>query len=116
MSWEKPVPQAQVSQANGYGCEASVGVAEGPEHKTIRVEIYVAENCGICEYAYEVADGIRTDFPTVDLRIINLSQITEAIPDAVFATPTYLLNGRLWSLGNPSAEDVQERLSLALEQ
>jgi hypothetical protein len=76
-----------------------------------RVEIYVAEHCLLCEYAYEIAQGIRENFPGVDLRIVNLSQTTEPIPDAVFATPTYLLNGRLWSLGNPSREDIQARLS-----
>lgn len=86
------------------------------EHSPIRVEIYVAENCMLCAYAYEVAESIRADFPAVALSIINLSQTSEAIPDAVFATPTYLLDGRLWSLGNPSPEDVQERLSLALQQ
>lgn len=76
-----------------------------------RVEIYVAEHCLLCEYAYEIAEGIRDNFPGVDLRIVNLSQTTEPIPDAVFATPTYLLNGRLWSLGNPSREEIQARLS-----
>jgi len=81
----------------------------------VQVDIYVAEHCMTCAYAYEVADTIRAEFPGVDLRVINLSRTSEAIPDAVFATPTYLLNGRLWSLGNPSPEDVQERLSLALD-
>lgn len=77
----------------------------------IRVEIYVADHCLSCEYAYEIAGTIEEKFPAVDLRIINLSQTTEPIPDAVFATPTYLLNGRLWSLGNPSSADIQARLS-----
>ena len=30
----------------------------------------------------------------------------EQIPEAVFATPTYLLNGRVWSLGNPSHAQI----------
>lgn len=86
------------------------------EHSPIRVEIYVAENCMPCAYAHEVAASIRADFPAVRLSVINLSKTSEAIPEAVFATPTYLLNGCLWSLGNPSPADVQERLSLALQQ
>ena len=86
------------------------------EHSPIRVEIYVAEHCNLCAYAYEVAQRIRADFPAVQLSIINLSQTNKAIPESVFATPTYLLNGRLWSLGNPSPEDVQRRLSLALQK
>lgn len=95
--------------------QANAGQDDRPA-KAIRVEIYVTEHCRICEYAYEVAKVIRSDFPEIELRVIDLAQATEEIPEAVFATPTYLLNGRLWSLGNPSPEDVQERLSLALRR
>ncbi|MEZ4612544.1 MAG: hypothetical protein R2838_20260 [Caldilineaceae bacterium] len=28
------------------------------------------------------------------------------VPEVIFATPTYLLDGRVWSLGNPSAEKI----------
>jgi|GEM_PF-3531132 len=34
----------------------------------------------------------------------------EHIPEVVFATPTYLLNGRSWSLGNPSPQQVADML------
>jgi len=132
MNCEKALTPARIRQANGCRTDSAqatitptaAGVDKptqpaqpkeaGLDSQAVQVEIYVAEHCVICEYAYEVADSIRTDFPDVDLRIIDLSQTSEAIPDAVFATPTYLLNGRLWSLGNPSPQDVQERLSAAL--
>lgn len=101
------------------------GVAK-PESKTnpqpdaqrfkVRVDIYVAEHCAVCEYAFEVAERIEVDFPDVNLHVVDIAQSTEPIPEAVFATPTYLLNGKLWSLGNPSPEDVQERLSAAVEE
>ena len=44
--------------------------------------------------------------------MVDMETTTEAIPEAVFATPTYLLNGRVWSLGNPSPAKVQETLTL----
>lgn len=104
-------PSAQgVSLAPATGEKPQLALEQKSE-AMIRVEIYVAEHCLICEYAYEIAEVIQEKFPDVDLRIINLSLTTEPIPDAVFATPTYLLNGRLWSLGNPSREDIQARLS-----
>jgi len=78
----------------------------------IAIDIYVAQHCGTCAYAYEVAAEIRHQFPHVQVRIIDLGNTTEAIPEAVFATPTYLLNGRVWSLGNPSPAKVQETLTL----
>ena len=78
---------------------------------TVEVVIYVAEHCLSCDYSYEVAEDIRRDFPQVAVRIINMAKTEEEIPEAVFATPTYLLNGKLWSLGNPSPTQVVDTLS-----
>lgn len=88
----------------------------GRSQSPVAVHIYVADHCSVCEYAYEVAEAIRDNFPQVDVQIVNLSKTTEAVPETVFATPTYLLNGRLWSLGNPSPQDVRSRLTMALRR
>lgn len=77
----------------------------------IELAIYRAEHCLTCDYTAEVADYIRDNFPNVDLRVIDVDAATEPLPEAVFATPTYLLNGRVWSLGNPSLEQVHEALA-----
>jgi hypothetical protein len=82
----------------------------------VKVEIYVADHCRICDYTSEVAAAIRSDFPEVELEIIDMTAPQRPIPEVVFATPTYLLNGQVWSLGNPSPEDVRNRLSEALAQ
>jgi predicted thioredoxin/glutaredoxin len=74
------------------------------------LKIYVSCHCSTCAYAYMVAEAIRRDFPTVDVSLIDIHETQEAIPEAVFATPTYLLNGRVWSLGNPSPEKINETL------
>ena len=84
--------------------------------QSVKVEIYVADHCAICDYTYEVATNIRRDFPDVELEIIDMAVPQRPIPEVVFATPTYLLNGQVWSLGNPSPEDVHIRLSEALAQ
>lgn len=76
----------------------------------IRVDIFVAEHCFVCEYSYEVAAFIRRAFPQVSVRMINMADSQVEIPEVVFATPTYLLNGKLWSLGNPSNEEVLSKL------
>jgi len=92
-------------------CIANNQVEQNDE---ISVVIYVAEHCFVCEYSYEIAELIEQEFPQVYVRIVNLTQTTESIPDAVFATPTYLLNGQVWSLGNPSPEQVTETLNAML--
>jgi hypothetical protein len=78
-----------------------------------QMSIYVAGHCATCIYSYEVAEFIRTHFPDVDLRVIDIETAEEAIPEAVFATPTYLLNGSVWSLGNPSMQKVTETFQIA---
>lgn len=91
-------------------------VEQSQSPQSVKVEIYVADHCGICDYTYEVAANIRQDFPEVALEIIDMAAPHRPIPEVVFATPTYLLNGQVWSLGNPSPEDVRTRLSEALTQ
>jgi|GEM_PF-1596075 len=73
-----------------------------------QVTIYVTSHCLNCAYAYEVAAFIRREFPQVAVRIIDLADAQEPAPAVVFATPTYLLDGRVWSLGNPSLQQVRE--------
>ena len=70
--------------------------------------IYVSQACATCVYAYEVADRIRQRYPQVRVQVIDIATTAEEAPAEVFATPTYLLNGRVWSLGNPSEQKVQE--------
>lgn len=85
---------------------------EGETQGPMTIVIYVAQHCSICAYAYEVAAEIRRQFPHVQVRMVDMENPTEAIPEMVFATPTYLLNGRVWSLGNPSPAKVQETLTV----
>lgn len=83
----------------------------GEKPGRIAIDIYIAQHCGTCAYAYEVAAEIRRQFPHVQVRMIDMANPRESIPAAVFATPTYLLNGRVWSLGNPSPTQVHETLT-----
>lgn len=75
------------------------------------VQIFVAEHCANCVYSREIAQLIGDEFPEIRLDVIDVHASDVAIPDSVFATPTYLLNGKVWSLGNPYPEDVRRTLS-----
>lgn len=89
---------------------------EAPMENAIRVDIFIAKHCFVCEYSHEVAAFIRAEFPQIQLRLIDMDNPQIEIPDFVFATPTYLLNGRLWSLGNPSNEDVLDKIGSMLAE
>jgi 2-methylcitrate dehydratase PrpD len=85
--------------------------SEPPNWSVVSLVIYVASHCPTCAYAHEVADLIRQLFPQVALRLVDIEHPGGEIPEIVFATPTYLLNGRIWSLGNPSLRQVCDTLS-----
>jgi len=40
--------------------------------------------------------------------VIDLEAPEVSVPEAVFATPTYMLNDRIVSLGNPSPAEVTQ--------
>lgn len=90
---------------NFHDGEESGGVSQ---HE---VSIYVAQHCALCAYAHEIATLIRQEFPAITVRMVDVAAAGEPLPESVFATPTYLLDGRRWSLGNPSPADVIETLS-----
>jgi hypothetical protein len=79
----------------------------------VQVTVYVSSHCELCRYARQVAESIQRDYPQVRLRLVDLDGATEGIPESVFATPTYLLDGQVWSLGNPSPEKIREGLGRA---
>lgn len=85
----------------------SVDTDAAQKHK-IELEIYVASHCPICEYALEVSEMIRQRFPAVNVHLKRIDEVGVSLPETVFATPTYLLNGRVWSLGNPSLQQIEQ--------
>ncbi|MEZ4865257.1 MAG: hypothetical protein R3C14_28325 [Caldilineaceae bacterium] len=85
-------------------------VLDSELEQPVSIVIYVSKDCFVCDYAYEVAATIRREFPEVAIDIVDIAETTTTIPESVFATPTYLLNGRLWSLGNPAPEKVTTTL------
>lgn len=81
-----------------------------PLRSSAEITLFIAPHCETCLYAREVAEAIQREYDHVRVRLVDIETATEAIPEVVFATPTYLLNGRVWSLGNPSAEKIRETL------
>lgn len=81
----------------------------------MRLEIYVAEHCDNCAEALRLAELAR-QVPGVQVRVIELDATTDPVPAGVVATPTYVLDGRIISLGNPYREDLLRMLGQASEK
>ena len=66
------------------------------------LQVFVMPHCLGCETARRLAEQVRVQaLPHVDVRLVDLSVAGAVRPPAVFAVPTYLLDGRVLSLGNP---------------
>jgi len=63
----------------------------------------------------QLADEAAARFPNVVVRVVDLELDRSPPPDPVVAMPTYLLNGRVISLGNPYPEELFARLHEAVE-
>src|SRR2546425_3005908 len=82
-----------------------------------RLEVYVSSQCLNCDEAVRLAKEAAALFPTVVVRVIDLDLEVDKgpPPDPVVAVPTYVLNGRVVSLGNPYPEELFARLHEAVE-
>lgn len=74
-----------------------------------KLKVFVAEHCPGCAEALDIVETIKQKYPqafTVD--VIDISNTQSEIPERVFAIPTYMLDDKIVSLGNPKLEDVAE--------
>ncbi len=77
--------------------------------------MYVSSECLNCGEAVRLAEEAAVRYPDVVVRVIDLDLDGSPPPDPVVAVPTYLLNGRVVSLGNPYPEELFARLREAVE-
>jgi hypothetical protein len=74
-----------------------------------KLTVYIADDCWSCTETRRILNDVIPKFPDLLLSVVNTKQTP--LPDGVFAVPTYLLNGKVISLGNPTREALQKRLS-----
>lgn len=75
----------------------------------MQLEIYITNQCTNCEEALLIAERAR-GIAGLEVAVIDLDQPGQHVPPRVVAVPTYLLNGRIVSLGNPKREEFLSEL------
>lgn len=73
--------------------------------------VYVEEDCFACVGARETAERARRELVQVEVEIVDLGDSVGEAPDAVFATPTFLLDGKVLSLGTPDWEALVDAVT-----
>lgn len=78
------------------------------------LDIYVAPDCVGCETARKLARIVRgLRRPDLEVRLLDLSDPHVVRPAVVFAVPTYVLDGRVISLGNPEQDWLLDLVALS---
>lgn len=75
-----------------------------------RLEVVVDTDCPGCAEARHLADQMQKQFPAVEVNVIHVGD-GQPIPRGVVATPTYLLDGKIFSIGNPYREALARALA-----
>ena len=78
------------------------------------LRIYIGKHCWLCEEAVRLAENVQERFVELNVELIDLDDESSVNYDDVFATPTYVFNGRTISLGNPSPEELFAKVSASL--
>jgi predicted thioredoxin/glutaredoxin len=85
------------------------------EEGTLHLDIYVTNACTNCVEALLIAERAQS-IAGLDVSVVNLDQPGQSIPPNVVAVPTYVLDGKVVSLGNPEREKFLTMLRTELQQ
>jgi len=76
------------------------------------LKVFITENCPGCDEALSIATRVEQNYADrITVEVIDIVKAEQIVPEAVFATPTFMLNGRIVSLGNPSPQEVSQWIS-----
>ena len=83
------------------------------ERGPVELHVYVEAGCSTCRRAVDIARKVDGAYAGVAVRVIDTGR-AEGIAADVFAVPTFVLDGKLLSLGNPREQDLQRAIEAAL--
>lgn len=72
----------------------------------MRLEVYVDDECLACSRSRSVASEVRVAHPDLEVVVLPPHDDGAQHGHLVAAVPTYILDGRVISLGNPRFEDL----------
>jgi hypothetical protein len=76
-----------------------------------KLHVYVTETCWACQEARSIVAEVKSQFPDMEIELRDLND--ERRPSQVFATPTYILDERTIFLGNPTRNELIQKLESA---
>lgn len=77
----------------------------------VKLQVYIREDCWTCAESRRIVAELAPQFPQLSVELVDME--TPDRPPNVFAVPTYVLNGRIISLGNPYRDDLRQEIKNA---
>lgn len=74
----------------------------------VKLDVYISDSCWTCDEAKQIVADLQPHFPHINMELRDIGDARR--PPSVFATPTYVLNGRTIFLGNPTREQLRHKL------
>lgn len=74
----------------------------------LELKVYVSDDCWSCEETHRIVAAVRPQFPDITFTLLNTGDTP--LPEAIFAVPSYVLNGRIIYLGNPTRTELCAKL------
>ena len=69
-----------------------------------KLQVFVTNTCWNCRESERLVEDVAALYPDGEFQILDLND--ENRPDNVFAVPTYVLDGVVIFLGNPTREEL----------
>ncbi len=77
------------------------------------LQVFVEPACEACRRAIQLAEGVDAAYPQLAVDIVDIRN-RESERDDVFAVPTFVLDDRVLSLGNPQESTLRREIELLL--
>ncbi len=81
----------------------------------VELQIFIEAGCQMCERALRLAGEVDSDYPRLTVQVIDIRE-APAQRDDVFAVPTFVLDGRVLSLGTPNRGQLYQEIEALLRQ
>ena len=83
--------------------------------KVVKLQVFVKTDCDICSRARQLAQQADEQFPNLVVDIVDMNE-ADLERDDVFAVPTFVLEGRVLSLGNPQESELHDEVASLLSE
>lgn len=81
---------------------------------TVELQIFVEAGCHMCEHALCLAQEVDNEYPQLAVRVVDVGDEPSGRHEDVFAVPTFVLDGRILSLGNPQPGHLRQEIESLL--